>query len=149
MERRSCAEPARWLGAQAVERPSQVECQFLEIHNEEVRDLLSPAPPPRAILIRESEDGQVCVCVCVCLRVRVCVCVCARARACVRVSVRVGVGGWVGAPGSSHASALTAPCLQRRSSHVGTGGVRWATHETCRCCTGQTALCPLLRAFRP
>ncbi|CAG9464508.1 unnamed protein product [Pedinophyceae sp. YPF-701] len=42
-------------------RPLSLRCQFLEIHNEEVRDLLSPTTAAREISIRERADGKIAV----------------------------------------------------------------------------------------
>lgn len=40
-----------------------LKCAFLEIHNEEVRDLLHPESDPKSIAIRERGDGahQFCI----------------------------------------------------------------------------------------
>ena len=77
-----------------------VRASFIEIYNEEIRDLLSKDPMNK-LELREHVDSGVyvkvcvcacaCVCVCVCMRVRVYACACVRA--CVRVCVCVCVCG--------------------------------------------------------
>jgi hypothetical protein len=58
--------------ASAASACFSVRAQFLEIYNEEVRDLLAPGPgagAAPAIAIREAPDGQILVtgmCVCMC-----------------------------------------------------------------------------------
>lgn len=37
----------------------QVKCAFVEIYNDEIKDLLHPDTPPKAISIREDANGDI------------------------------------------------------------------------------------------
>ena len=60
----NCAFPRQLFeGIQAAETRASftVRAQFLEIYNEEVKDLLAPSAANRSIAIRECPDGQIIV----------------------------------------------------------------------------------------
>jgi len=58
---RALAEVFRGLGRPDGLAQREVSCQFMEIYNEDIRDLLNPRTPAQNIRIRESMDGEISV----------------------------------------------------------------------------------------
>jgi hypothetical protein len=126
------------IEASAHSRQYLVRASFLEIYNEEIRDLLSKSPKDKLDIKEHRWSVCVCACACAC----VCVCVCVPARPPCRARVRVSTAHTPAVPPQQQRTVNpvtrhsrpteTAACTSRASMHsLSRACLRFATCSRC------------------